>query len=87
MATFIHQVVWDDENTALLLAEGFTQGDIGAILFDRKTQSRLLSDADQSGLGGVTYGVTPDGRSIGVIWESECGNPLHVYPVGVIRDD
>lgn len=50
-----------------------------------RNRAELIDDEDVSGPCGVTYGMTSSGEKIGVIWEAECGNPLHRRPVKVIK--
>jgi hypothetical protein len=65
--------------------DGHASSEIEAILLNRRNRAELIDDEDIDGPCGVTYGVTSSGEKIGVIWESYCGNPLHIRPVKVIK--
>jgi hypothetical protein len=79
----VYAVVWYPVNRESL--DGYPCSEIEVIVRNRQNLVGLILDESVSGPCGVTYGVTSSGEQIGVIWEAECGNPLHVRPVKVIK--
>jgi hypothetical protein len=84
---FVHQIVWDrpedpDGNYRDITSSGYTVEDVEEILMDHRNEA---SYEPGTSLRGVTRGTTSTGKSLAVIWAVECGNPLHIYPVRVIR--
>jgi hypothetical protein len=76
-----HLLVWDQENYSEITSAGYTMADVEDILLNPRNDSHY---DEGSSLSGITYGTTSSGKSIGVTWAIECGNPLHVYAVGII---
>jgi hypothetical protein len=79
----VHNVFWGGYDSDFFY--GYSCSEIEAILLNRRNRAELINDEDTIGPCGVTYGVTSTGERIGVIWEAECGNPLHIRPVKVIK--
>ena len=82
---FVDQILWDQENDlngnyAKITSSGYTLDDVEDILLNPRNVSSYLYG---SSLSGITSGITSSGKLISVIWEIECGNPLHIYPVMV----
>ncbi len=79
----VHNVSWGGRAPDFF--DGYASSVIEAILLNRGNPATLIDDEEIHGPCGVTYGQTPSGERIGVIWEAECGNPLHIRPVKVIK--